>query len=140
MKMSWSTAATSWLALDRNSNHSELFGSGTKLPNGKFATNGFAALAVFDENADSVIDANDSVFDKLLLWADYGDQPSQSFELTPAFRRLQTIGPEYDEAHPRRDAHSNCEVERAATQWRASDGGIQTGAVIDIHVTLRIAD
>ncbi len=145
MKMSWPTAATPWLALDRNGNGriddgSELFGSGTKLPSGAFAANGFAALAVFDENADSIIDANDSVFNKLLLWADNGDQVSQAFELTPASGRLQAIGLDFDRLHPRCDTSSNCEVERAATQWRAADGSMQTGAVIDIHVTLRVAE
>ncbi|MBU3648037.1 MAG: type I secretion C-terminal target domain-containing protein [Limnohabitans sp.] len=71
----WVDAQDGVLALDLNSdgtinNGSELFGTGTTLPNGSKAANGYAALAQYDANQDGVIDANDAVFAKLKVWVD----------------------------------------------------------------------
>ncbi|PID29654.1 hypothetical protein CR983_03690, partial [Candidatus Saccharibacteria bacterium] len=71
----WASADDGMLALDRNNNGSidngqELFGDWTVLQNGVVATNGFEALAEFDDNADGVIDTNDSVFARLRVWRD----------------------------------------------------------------------
>ncbi len=48
----------------------ELFGSGTRLPDGRHASDGFAALEVFDSNADGVVDGADPRFAELMLWRD----------------------------------------------------------------------
>jgi hypothetical protein len=71
----WLSTADAWLALDRNGNGliddgSELFGSGTTMPDGSKAFDGFAALRVLDTNRDGVIDANDAAFASLSIWVD----------------------------------------------------------------------
>jgi hypothetical protein len=71
----WLSTSDAWLALDRNGNGliddgSELFGSGTTLPDGSKALDGFAALRVLDTNHDGVIDAHDAGFSSLSVWVD----------------------------------------------------------------------
>ncbi|NBT79880.1 MAG: hypothetical protein EBT04_15855, partial [Betaproteobacteria bacterium] len=71
----WLTASDAWLALDRNGNGliddgGELFGSGTLMPDGSKALDGFAALRLLDSNLDGMIDSNDSDFGRLSLWVD----------------------------------------------------------------------
>ncbi len=68
-------ANEAFLWLDRNGNGkvddgSELFGTATLLRSGRRASNGFAALAEFDDNRDGVIDGQDSIWNSLLLWID----------------------------------------------------------------------
>ncbi|NRA18436.1 MAG: hypothetical protein HRU04_23365 [Oceanospirillaceae bacterium] len=48
----------------------ELFGSATVLSNGEKATDGFAALADLDSNADGVINSMDALYDQLQTWQD----------------------------------------------------------------------
>jgi len=74
-QVGWLSAGDAWLALDRNGNGliddgSELFGCGTRMPDGSKAVDGFAALRMLDNNQDGAIDAGDSSFDKLLIWVD----------------------------------------------------------------------
>jgi len=71
----WLSASDAWLALDRNGNGliddgGELFGSGTTMPDGSKALDGFAALRVLDTNHDGVIDARDAAFASLSVWVD----------------------------------------------------------------------
>jgi len=71
----WLSTSDAWLALDRNGNGliddgSELFGSGTSLPDSSKALDGFAALRVLDGNQDGTIDAGDAAFGKLSVWVD----------------------------------------------------------------------
>ncbi len=63
----WVSADDAFLAIDLNENGeidsaAELFGS--------VDTDGFTQLAVYDSNGDGVIDANDAVWDDLILWRD----------------------------------------------------------------------
>lgn len=48
----------------------ELFGNNTRGPDGKFASDGYAALAKHDLNQDSIIDSKDQVYAQLALWSD----------------------------------------------------------------------
>jgi hypothetical protein len=71
----WLSTSDAWLALDRNGNGliddgSELFGSGTTMPDGSKAIDGYAALRVLDANHDGVIDAKDAAFASLSVWVD----------------------------------------------------------------------
>ncbi|MEW8026281.1 MAG: calcium-binding protein [Candidatus Thiodiazotropha sp.] len=64
----WVAADDGLLAIDLDGDgmitqHSELFGDSVY-------ADGFAALAVYDTNADNVIDANDAQFGDLLVWQD----------------------------------------------------------------------
>jgi hypothetical protein len=64
-----------FLVQDRNRNGEiddgrELFGNAMRLRSGVTAANGFEALREFDDNGDSVIDSNDTVWSDLLLWRD----------------------------------------------------------------------
>ena len=74
MLSAWTDGQDGLLALDLNgdgkiNDGAELFGNGTDVGNGK-ASDGYAALAQYDLNADGVIDAKDAVFDKLQVWVD----------------------------------------------------------------------
>jgi hypothetical protein len=141
MRMAWPTAATPWLALDRNGNGaiddgSELFGSGTMLPQGRFAADGFAALAVLDVDHDAAITAADPAFAHLLLWADHdGDRRSTLSELTPLSARITRLDLAFTRV-PRCDDRGNCELERAALTWHDAAGTSHRGSLIDVHLRL----
>lgn len=85
------TTWVSWddglLVLDKNQNGSiddgsELFGDQTVLSDGTKASDGFEALTQYDDNQDGVIDANDAIYDQLLVWQDaYEDGVSSDDEL-----------------------------------------------------------
>ncbi|MCR8685691.1 hypothetical protein CUREO10432_09090, partial [Campylobacter ureolyticus] len=92
-KTAWIDSGDSFLALDKNNNGlidngAELFGNHTitdtsypYIPSGR--TNGFEALKLYDDNGDGIINMQDKVFDKLLLWNDINkDGLSQSDELS----------------------------------------------------------
>ena len=71
----WSDGKDGFLALDVNhdgviSSGLELFGNGSLLPNGTKAQDGFAALSIYDDNQDGVIDINDAIFNHLKVWVD----------------------------------------------------------------------
>lgn len=85
----WTAAGSdeAFLCLDRDgdgaiTNGAELFGDATPLRTGQRASNGFIALAEYDDNRDGIIDPNDAVWDSLLLWTDWNhDGISQPFEI-----------------------------------------------------------
>jgi hypothetical protein len=135
----WPTATTPWLALDRDGDgaittRAELFGDATVLANGRTAANGFFALAEHDDNRDGVIDRNDGVFGKLLLWADRdSDRRSSPSELRPASDVVISI-PLANERVVRCTTADDCEGERGLVQWRSSDGTARTGAVVDVYI------
>ena len=74
--LDWTTPDLPLLALDLNgdgiiNDGRELFGTATVIAKtSQNASDGFAALAQYDENADGQIDANDAIFSKLVLWFD----------------------------------------------------------------------
>ena len=137
----WPSAATPWLALDRDGSGGieagrELFGSATVLSRGGLADNGFTALAELDHDRDGRISAADPAFARLLLWADHdGDRRSTAWELTPlADAGVIAIGLTYRNDE-RCDARANCEVERAAFTFRDPLGRERVGEVIDVHLS-----
>ncbi|MGE3612046.1 MAG: Ig-like domain-containing protein, partial [Sulfurimonas sp.] len=83
----WMESGDALLAMDLNgdgaiTNGGELFGDFTKLQDGSFAQDGYAALAQYDSNSDNIIDKNDARFGELLLWKDDNrDGKSTSNEL-----------------------------------------------------------
>jgi hypothetical protein len=138
----WPTAATPWLALDRNGNGaiddaSELFGSASPLAAGGVASNGFQALADFDSNGDGRITPDDEVWSRLLVWSDRnGDRVSTRDELSPLDRfGIVSIDLGYARV-PRCDDRGNCEVERASFHYRASATDERQGVVVDVHLRL----
>jgi hypothetical protein len=136
----WPTARTPWLALDRNGNGliddgGELFGSMTRLSDGRRAANGFAALRELDADGDGRITPADPGFARLLVWSDRdGDRRSFPAEVAPASAwELLSIDLDFT-SDPRCDARANCEVERASFRYRDATGKVRTGAVVDVHL------
>ncbi|WP_437940040.1 calcium-binding protein [Sorangium sp. So ce341] len=135
----WPTAATPWLALDRDGNGAidggaELFGSATVLASGARADNGFTALRELDSDGDGRITARDEAWSRLVLWSDRdANRASSAGEIEPlASRGLVAIELSYGRDR-RCDGRGNCEIERAAFTF--SDGAAsRTGAVIDVHL------
>lgn len=86
-KTAWIGIEDGFLALDVNGNGkidngSELFGDQFIRLNGQRSEFGFEALSDFDENDDSLITDEDSVFEKLLVWIDQNQNgKSESNEL-----------------------------------------------------------
>ena len=137
----WPTAATPWLALDRDgdgaiTSGAELFGSATPLPGGAIAPDGFAALAALDADHDGVIDRRDPAFASLVLWRDRdGDGASTPDELSPLAAEVDAISLAA-RVEPRCTARLDCERERADVHWHDA-AGAHTGAVIDVHLPRR---
>ena len=137
----WPTAATPWLAIDRNGNGaiddgSELFGSASPLAGGGRAPDGFAALRALDADGDGWITPADDGWSRLLLWSDRdGDGVSSAGELgTLDGAGVTAIALSYARV-PRCDGRGNCEVERARFRYRSAAGAEEReGAVIDVHL------
>jgi hypothetical protein len=134
----WPTAATPWLAIDRDGviTSAELFGSATPMANG-FAADGFQALAALDANHDGVIDARDPMFAKLVLWRDRdGDARASAGELEPASATVVSISISATPTH-RCDARNNCEGLTSTMIWRDARGDRHEGSVIDVYLPPR---
>lgn len=135
----WVSAATPWLAVDRDGNGSiddgsELFGSMSRLPDGRRAEHGFAALATLDEDGDGRITGKDSGFASLVLWRDQNqDRRSQPSELTSAAAEgLVSIDLGFH--RETRCVGTACEVERATFEFAdAAHRGVHTGDIVDVH-------
>ena len=88
----WASSDDGLLVRDRNrdgiiNDGKELFGNNTLLKNNTLASNGFQALAEWDDNKNGKIDINDSVWSNLKVWQDYdGDGYSSSDELLEPLR------------------------------------------------------
>jgi len=80
--LTWTSATTVegflWVNLsgkNRVEDGSELFGIGTLMPDGTRATDGFQALAIYDQpalggNGDGVLNSSDAVWSHLRVWID----------------------------------------------------------------------
>ncbi|WAS90058.1 hypothetical protein [Nannocystis punicea] len=135
----WPTAATPWLALDRDGNGSidggqELFGAATRLSFGSGVHNGFRALAELDSDRDGKITAADARWGELVLWADHdADRRSSGWEMLP-LASFEIV--EIDLGYTTRrecDARGNCGLERASFVYRTA-GQQRTGEVVDVRV------
>jgi hypothetical protein len=130
-----------WLAFDRNGNGviddgTELFGNHTPVHPGKpdTAANGFAALRFYEGGEygpglrDEMIDANDSVYSRLLLWTDRNHNGfSEPEELQPVCEStLLRIHTNYKETR-KKDRFGNEFRQRALGEF--SDG---TGWIFDV--------
>jgi hypothetical protein len=118
-QFSWTTTNDDdvWLAMDRNGNGridsgKELWGAPTEQPP-SHSRNGYIALAEYDlpvngGNDDEIIDREDAVFAKLLLWRDVNhDGVSQSSEITAlSGSSIESIDLNYRE-HIDYDSHGN---------------------------------
>jgi len=86
-KTAWVGRGDGLLVRDLNgdgliNNGGELFGSGTVLPDGSKAADGYVAMRAMDTNLDGILDANDAGFSKLMLWMDQnGDGITNKGEL-----------------------------------------------------------
>lgn len=87
----------------------ELFGNNTKGPDGKYARNGYLALAKFDSDHDGVITVQDDVYRDLRLWNDANlDGVAQSAELfTLSEKKIEVIDLDYDEHYKEVDQWGN---------------------------------
>lgn len=135
----WPSAASPWLALDRDGSGSidggqELFGAATRMSSGTGAHNGFQALAELDSDLDGKITPADARWGELVLWADHdADRRSSGWELLP-LASFEIV--EIDLGYATRrdcDARGNCGLERASFVYR-SMGRERAGEVVDVRV------
>lgn len=139
VRVDWPTAATPWLARDRDGDGAitsgrELFGSATPLADGP-AEDGFAALASLDADGDGDVDADDPAYADLVLWADLdGDRRSAAHELRSLTRAGIVRLSVRPEVRTRCDARGNCARERAPVTWRDAAGVVRTGELVDVHL------
>lgn len=136
----WPSAATPWLALDRDHDGAigsggELFGSATALSSGGFATNGFEALSELDSNHDGRIDRQDAMFSSLVVWTDANQnrvsEPSELVSL--ASLGVESITLSFENAR-HCDARGNCEVETSTFTYRGANGALREGRIVDLHL------
>ena len=139
LRTDWPTARTPWIARDLDGDGviaegSELFGSGTVLPGGRRAHDGFEALAALDDNHDGVIDAHDRVWGELLLWSDRdGDRRGAADELAPLSASIERISLTQGRGRGC-DARGNCERLRASATLAGATG---MGEVVDVQLLVQ---
>jgi hypothetical protein len=141
----WPTATTPWLVRDLDSSGTidgghELFGTGTRMPDGTLAPSGFAALGVLDDDGDGRIAPADPGWSSLALWRDRNrDRKTEPGELLSLDEGgVSEILLEHT-SEPQCDARGNCMIERSTFEWVDPEGAPQTGAIIDIHLACRRA-
>lgn len=137
---------TAWFATSKTENYylvlpnssgdvngiDELFGDATLGPDGKYAKQGFAALAKYDDSRDKVISEDDEVFTKLRLWRDDNlDGVAQSSELhTLDEKGVLAIDLRYDKRYQETDKHGNVTKYKSVVVMK--DG--QYGLVYDLYL------
>jgi hypothetical protein len=97
----------------------QLFGNSTVGPDGRFADNGYQALAKYDgttadgyfqvAEADGFIDSRDPVYRRLRVWVDENlDGVAQASELIPLHReRIAAIDLDYSSDYAETDVYGN---------------------------------
>jgi len=141
--LAWTRAGdpVAFLVLDRNGNGkiddgSELFGNHSVLPSGQPATNGFEALAYYDQhsgNGDGVVDSRDAIWASLRLWIDWiHDGISQAGELYRLEDWLIWSISLHFQTVSRRDGYGNVYRLRAPCQV-----GQQTRFAYDLYFSMK---
>jgi VCBS repeat-containing protein len=128
----WVDAHDGLLAMDLNNDGkinsgAELFGNSTLLADGQKATTGWTALAQHDSNVDGKMDAQDAVFDALMVWQDAnGNGLTDTGEL----RSLKEVGViSINLSHDSTITHQNGNLLQGVSSYKSSDG--QTHEVAD---------
>ena len=138
----WIGGATPWLVLDRDGNGKiddgrELFGSMTRLPNGRIAHDGFEALRALDTDGDGWLTSADARFAELRLWSDRNqDRIAPPDELVTLESRGIEALQLTNAVSPHCDSRGNCELERAVFYYRDGQAW-RRGALIDVHMSVR---
>lgn len=137
---------TSWFAGSKTENYflalpnkkgevlgvDQLFGDATLGPDGKYAKQGFAALAKYDDSGDKIISEDDEVFSKLRLWKDDNlDGIAQDSELhTLDSKGVLAIDLRFDRRYQEIDGHGN--ITKYKSVVLMNDG--QYGLVYDLYL------
>jgi hypothetical protein len=146
IQLSWTAegADVGWLVLDRNGDGTiddgaELFSNVSPQPSaGPQGQNGFRALAVFDQpansgNGDGWITAKDAVYSKLRIWVDKNhdgiSQPDELFTLQQA--GVKAISVTYT-LSTWRDAYGNRFHYRGQIVWEQPVNGQATAPIYDV--------
>jgi hypothetical protein len=110
----------------------QLFGDATLGPDGKYASQGFAALAKYDDSGDKIISEDDEVFSKLRLWRDDNlDGVAQQSELYSLDEKgVIAIDLRFDRRYRETDKHGNVTKYKSVVIMK--DG--QYGLVYDLYL------
>ncbi|MNS77636.1 hypothetical protein D3C72_1112210 [compost metagenome] len=127
-QISWLTNAESYyfVALPNEQGEvkgaNELFGNNTRGPDGRFASNGYKALAKYDQDRDKMITPADEVYSSLRLWRDDNlDGVAQSNELySLESKSVVAIDLRYDRRYREEDQYGNRTMMKSVVQ--TSDG------------------
>ena len=145
-RVAWTQAKSgdAFLGLDRNGNGTiddggELFGNSTRLADGRFAKQGYQALAEFDDkrhggNADGFIGPKDRAYRALVLWIDSNHNgTSEAHELSRLWQQhVFAIRLDYEESSDS-DDHGNRFAYRS-TAYQLRWGQIRELATTDVFL------
>lgn len=98
-------------------------------------TDGFKALAQYDENKDGILDANDSIFKKLYLWSDRnGDGKVQKTEISTLDQKgVKSFKLTYDPSFTY-DYGERAKAKGMSTFSYEKEGTLHEGKVYDIYM------
>jgi hypothetical protein len=129
------------LALDLNGNNriddgSELFGEFTKLyKTGLRASNGYEALKQYDMNQDGVIDHQDPIYEKILVWFDHNangiSEPSELVSLKQA--QVSKISLRYQELPLEKQNSNGNQIKYQAKFYGPASCGVGGCSSYDIY-------
>lgn len=98
----------------------QLFGDNTLGPDGKFAANGYLALAKYDLNNDKLITSLDPIFKELRLWKDVNrdgkSEPDELFTLDEM--GIIKIDLNYDNKYKEVDKYGNATLMKSVVQTK----------------------
>lgn len=104
----------------------QMFGNSTLGPDLRYAPQGFAALAKYDENRDGLISAEDAVFSQLRLWKDANRdgiaQPEELFSLDA--KGIVAIDLQFDSRYQEQDAYGNMVKYKSVVKMKDNSYGL----------------